>query len=152
MSRIKPAQYAALDSARPILVLLSRDRELSESVTQAAGSEWTVIRRDVDQLTNLIREPNVGVVVFDDQSVAALDRGWVLSEIRRCASKASIVYIADQHDPENERQARARGVLFYTAKPLMPGDVRLVLERLLRMHNGRPDLRIGQSQTRTRQS
>jgi hypothetical protein len=152
MSRMKPAQRASLNSATPILVLLTRDGELSESVKEAAGSEWTVISLDVDQLTSLIREPNVGLVIFDDQSVAASDRGWALTEIRKCASRASIVYIADQHDHDNERQARTRGVLFYTAKPLMLGDVSLLLERLLRMHNGTPDLRIGQSQTRIRLS
>jgi hypothetical protein len=151
ISRMKSAQHPSLYSATLILVLLSRDRELTERVKQAARSEWTVISRDVDQLTGLIREPNLGLVVFDDQSVAAADRGWALSEIRRCAPRASIVYIANQHDHDNER-ARARGVVFYTAKPLIPGDVRLALERLLRMHNGRPDLRIHQSQTRIRQS
>ena len=152
MSRMKAAQHASLDFATPMLVVLSRDGELTESVKQAAGSEWNVISRDADQLTSLISEPNVSLVVFDDQPVAASDRGWALTEIRRCASRASIVYIADQHDADNERQARARGVLFYTAKPLIPGDVRLVLERLLRMHDGRPHLRIDQSPTRIRQS
>ncbi len=141
---MKSAQPASLNAEAPTLVLLSRDRELSESVKQAAGSEWTIISRDIDQLTSLIRVLNVGLVVFDDQSVAASDRGWALTEIRRCVARAPIIYIANQHDHDNERQARARGVLFYTAKPLMPAEVSLVLDRLLRMHNGRPDSRIDQ--------
>jgi DNA-binding NtrC family response regulator len=80
------------------------------------------------------------VVIFDDQSVAASDRGWALTEIRRCASKASIIYVAGDHDQENEKQARTRGVLFYTAKPLIPGDVILLLQRLLQMQNGNHQL------------
>ena len=70
------------------------------------------------------------LVVFDDQSVSALDRGWALAEIRRCATRASIVYVAGQHDHENERRARAGGVLFYTSKPLRLSDVSMILDRV----------------------
>ena len=45
-----------------------------------------------------------------------------------------------EHDQENEKQARTRGVLFYTAKPLIPSDVNLLLQRLLQMQDGRRDL------------
>jgi DNA-binding NtrC family response regulator len=119
-----------------MLAVLSNDAHLMETVEGAARSEWSVVKPRMEKIATLIREPNVRLVIFDDQSVAPSDRGWALAEIRRCASKASIVYVAGQHDQENEKQARTRGVLFYTAKPLAAGDVLLLLQRLLQMQNG----------------
>jgi DNA-binding NtrC family response regulator len=124
----------------PVLVLLSNDDQLAETVEAAAQSEWSVLRSAYDQVSGLIREPNVKLVIFDDQSVSPSERGRALSEIRRCASKAPIVYVAGQHDLENERQARTRGVLFYTGKPLMQAHVMLLLQRLMQMQNGKRDL------------
>jgi hypothetical protein len=117
----------------PILALLSRDGQLMETVQGAAGSKWLVVNPGIAQLIGLIHEPNVKLVIFDDQLVAASERGRALTEIRRCASKASIIYVAGQHNQENEKQARSGGVLFYTAKPLIPSDVSLLLQRLLQV-------------------
>jgi DNA-binding NtrC family response regulator len=128
------------DPGTPILALLSNDDQLTEMVQGAAGSKWSVVKPGMAQISSLIREPNVKLVIFDDQSVAASDRGWALTEIRRCASRASIIYVAAEHDHANEKQARTRGVLFYTAKPLVPSDVNLLLQRLLQMQDGRRDL------------
>jgi DNA-binding NtrC family response regulator len=125
---------------RPILAVLSSDDHLKSTVDTAARAQWLVIAFGMAQISNLIREPNVKLVIFDDQSVAASDRGWALTEIRRCASKASIIYVAGEHDHENEKQARSRGVLFYTAKPLIPAEVDLLLQRLLQMQDGKRDL------------
>ena len=122
------------------LALLSNDSQLTETVQAAAGSQWSVVKPGIAQIISLIHEPNVKLVIFDDQSVAASDRGRALTEIRRCASRASIIYVAGQHDQENEKQARTGGVLFYTAKPLIPSDVNLLLQRLLQMQDGRRDL------------
>jgi hypothetical protein len=151
MARIKSSPIRSRDPTESILVLLSRDIQLEEAVKHAAGPRWTIVSRAFDELTSLIREPNVRVVVFDDESVSALDRGWALAEIRRCASRASILYVAGQHDPDIERQARVRGVLFYTSKPLMTSGVSLLLDRL-RMHNRNNDLQIGQPRTTRGQS
>jgi hypothetical protein len=143
MARIGITSSLSRNSARPLLVLLSRDTQLGKAVKRAAGKEWIVWSRVFDELASLIREPNVRLVVFDDQSVSALDRGWALAEIRRYFSRASIVYIAAQHDSEIEREARVRGVLFYTSKPLRPADASLLLKGVLRMHKGNPHSRIG---------
>ena len=128
------------DPVMPILALLSNDDQLTKMVQGAAGSKWSVVKPKMAQISSLIREPNIKLVIFDDQSVATSDRGRTLTEIRRCASRASIIYVAGEHDQENERQARTRGVLFYTAKPLIPSDVNLLLQRLLQMQDGRRDL------------
>jgi len=104
-----------------------------ETVQSAARSKWSVVKPGIAQLFTLIHEPNVKLVIFDDQLLAASERGWALTEIRRCAPKASIIYVTGQHDQENEKQARSGGVLFYTAKPLILYDVELLLQRLLQM-------------------
>jgi DNA-binding NtrC family response regulator len=124
----------------PVLALLSHDGQLTETVQAAAGSKWSVVKPGIAQLISLIHEPNVKLVIFDDQSVAASERGRTLAEIRRCASKASIIYVAGQHNQENEKQARSGGVLFYTAKPLIPSDINLLLQRLLEVQEGRGEL------------
>jgi DNA-binding NtrC family response regulator len=132
------------DPGMPILALLSNDGQLMETVQGAAGSQWSVVKPGIAQLIGLIHEPNVKLVIFDDQLVAASERGRALTEIRRCASKASIIYVAGQHDHENEKQARTGGVLFYTAKPLRPSDVNLLLQRLLQIQDEGRDLANGQ--------
>ena len=136
MARRNHSRGPASDDEKPILALLSHDQKLAETVAQTARSEWSVINPEMSQIGDLIREPNVRLVIFDDQSVAPSDRGWALTEIQRCVSKASVIYVAGDHDQENEKQARTRGVLYYTAKPLIPGDVILLLQRLLHMQNG----------------
>lgn len=136
MARKNHTHGPTSDGGMPILALVSNDDQLTETVQSAAGSEWSVVKPGIAEISSLIREPKVKLVIFDDQSVAASDRGWALTEIRRCASKASIIYVAGEHDHENEKQARTRGVLFYTAKPLILGDVNLLLQRLLKMQDG----------------
>src|SRR5208283_5241357 len=123
MARKNQSRGPLSNGAMPILAVLSHDDQLTQTIQGVAQSEWSVIKPNIAELSNLVREPNVRLVIFDDQSVPASDRGHALSEIQRYASKASIIYVAGHHDHENERQARARGVLFYTAKPLIPGDV-----------------------------
>jgi len=140
MAQRNHAQRPTSDSGIPTLAVLSNDDQLTELVQGAAGSKWSVVKPAIAEISSLIREPNVKLVIFDDQSVPSSDRGWALTEIQRCASRASIIYVAGQHNLENEKQARTRGVLFYTAKPLIPGDVSLVLQRLLQTQGGRRDL------------
>jgi hypothetical protein len=111
-----------------------------ETVQAAAGSKWSVVKPGITQLIGLIREPNLKLVIFDDQLVAPSERGRTLEEIRRCASRASIIYVAGQHNQENEKLARSGGVLFYTAKPLIRSDVDLLLQQLLQMQDGRREL------------
>ena len=146
------AREATRGSALPALAVLSKDDQLIELVVRTAGSEWAVIPRDSTQLSSLIREPNIKLVIFDDQSVNASDRGWALSQTGRWAPNVPIIYVAGEHDHENEKQARTRGVLFYTSKPLSPNDLSLVLQRLSRMRDGKPDLRISNPRTKIRQS
>ena len=94
MDRRNRAHRPASTPGVPILALLSHDGQLMETVQSAAGSKWSVVQPGIAQLFTLIHEPNVKLVIFDDQLVAASERGRALREIRRCASKASIIYVS----------------------------------------------------------
>ena len=133
MARKNHPRTSTAESAVPILAVLSNDPELTAMVQSMAGSAWSVVKSEITQIPSLSREPNVKVVIFDDQSVPSSDRGWALTEVRRCASRASIIYVTGEHDHEKEKQARARGVLFYTAKPIIAGQVKVLLQRQLQM-------------------
>ena len=130
----------AIPPRMPVLAMISGDEQLAETIGIAAAVGWTVARLKVADVPSLIREPNVRLVIFDDDSVSASDRGRTLSEIRHCAPNAPIIYVASEHDHESEKLARARGVLFYTAKPLVQNYVDLLLQRQLQMHNGKSHL------------
>jgi DNA-binding NtrC family response regulator len=140
MSRKHQPSTCASEGNLPVLALVSNDDKVAETIRSAAGSKWSVINPAMAQIPALAREPNVKLVIFDDQSVDDSDRGWALTEIKRCASKAPIIYVAGDHDHESEKQARSRGVLFYTGKPLIASHVDLLLQRLLQMQNGKCDL------------
>lgn len=133
MARKNQSRGPVSNGGMPILALLSNDEQLTQTIEGVAQSEWSVIKPKIAEISNLVRQPNVRLVIFDDQSVPASDRGRALSEIQHYASRASIIYVAGNHDHENEKQARSRGVLFYTAKPLIPRDVMLLMQRLLHL-------------------
>jgi DNA-binding NtrC family response regulator len=140
MAQMNQSRLPVSDRGTPTLALLSNDEQLTHTIEGVARSEWSVIKPQITEISGLMRDPNLRLVVFDDQSVVPADKGRTLSEIQRYASKAPIIYVAGDHDHDNERQARARGVLFYTAKPLIPGDVILLLRRLLQMRGSNHNL------------
>ena len=53
------------DPGMPILALLSNDDQLTEMVQGAAGSKWSVVKPKMAQISSLIREPNIKLVIFD---------------------------------------------------------------------------------------
>jgi DNA-binding response OmpR family regulator len=83
------------------------------------------------RITEHLRQPAVALVVLDDSVVGELDRGWMLAQVRKHAPRASLLYIASQNTPENERRARTGGADFYTAKPLEPEHFAAVLRGFL---------------------
>ena len=59
----------------PMLAVLSDDAQLIETVGTAAAVGWSVVKPGIAQISSLIREPNLKLVIFDDASVASADRG-----------------------------------------------------------------------------
>ncbi len=67
MHRRNHAHRSASEPGMPILALLSHDGQLTETVQGAAWSKWSVVKPGIAQLIGLIHEPNVKLVIFDDQ-------------------------------------------------------------------------------------
>lgn len=110
------------------LLLLSDDQTLAALVARIVKRPWKLIRHGaVEYETHkMFSEPNVRLVVFDDQAVAENDRSWLLGKIRKHFSGAPLLYIAARHSDGNEKRARTNGAHYYISKPLAPerfGDV-----------------------------
>jgi DNA-binding response OmpR family regulator len=63
-------------------------------------------------------QPNVRLVIFDDQAVEESDSGWMLAQIRKHFSGISLLYVAANQSDGNEKRARTNGAHYYSSKPL----------------------------------
>jgi hypothetical protein len=69
--------------------------------------KWTVPDRE------LLRQGRPGLIVFDDAVVDKNERVWMLTQIKRFAPEANVLYVTAEHTPDLERQVRAQGVTYY---------------------------------------
>ena len=76
-------------------------------------------------------QPNVRLVILDDQTVEENDRGWLLAQIRKHFSSGSLLYVAGSQSDGNEKRARINGAQYYVAKPLSLERFGYVLESFL---------------------
>lgn len=102
----------------PILLMLSDDDALVKLVRAVICPPWKFDHRKNVNRSDLFRQPNVRLVLVDDGVTKEGERGWLLGQIRQRASGVPLVYVADSHDLENERRARACGAHYYTSKPV----------------------------------
>ena len=79
----------------------------------------------------IFSEPNVRLVILDDQLVQENDRGWLLGQIRKDFSGCSLLYVTNHHSEHNEKRARTSGVHYYTSKPISDGQFARVLQSFL---------------------
>ena len=100
------------------LLLLSDDDALVKLVRAVIRPPWKIDHRENLDRSDLFRQPNVRLVLVDDGVTKEGERGWLLGQIRQRASGVPLVYVADSHDLENERRARASGAHYYTSKPV----------------------------------
>ncbi len=100
------------------LLLLSDDEALVELVRGIIRPPWKIDHRENLRRDDLFRQPNVRLVLVDDGVTKEGERGWLLGQIRRRIPGVPLVYVADSHDLENERRARASGAHYYTSKPV----------------------------------
>jgi hypothetical protein len=135
---VSPAQRRrrGVHAGRPALLVLSSDSALVKLVTDAGGQNFS-IRHSVDHQdrSKLLLEPDLRVVVFDDEGMVESDRPLMLGQIRRVAPGASVLYVAADHDGENERRARVGGAHYYTSKPLDEEHFASVLRSFLTLHH-----------------
>lgn len=106
-------------SVQRSVVVFSHDDSIIGLVADGLNRQWRLDRCEEPSLarTFLVRA-GVGIVVVDDGAVEEGSRGWLLDQVRRWAPSALVAYIASNHSPEVERQARARNVQYYASRPL----------------------------------
>jgi len=111
-----------VDDVRPAVVpsvlLLSFDHTIRDVVARTVGANAVYRCSGVGGAHTCLRHTLPSLVVVDDRAVDSTERGWLLEEVHRSVPGAFVVYIADRQDAELERQVRARGVTYYTARPL----------------------------------
>jgi len=115
----KAAEQRTWAGSPATLIVLSEDDSLRALVAEAAPPDWRVEGRDASVSgRDLLSQLNIKIVILDDAGIEPGDRGWLLSRIRRRTPHAPILYVAEHHDWETERQARAGGAQYYCSKPI----------------------------------
>jgi len=118
----------------PALLLLSADHELTEFILGLVKPPWRLARyRDSGRASHKVfAQPNVRIVILDDQVVEENDRGWLLTRIRKRIPSASLLYVAGNQSDDNEKRARGNGAHYYVSKPLSFERFGYVLQSFLR--------------------
>ena len=72
----------------PTALLLSDDEVLAKLVLGIVKRPWKLVRHAADKYVSreLFAQPNVRLVILDDQAVEENDRGWLLEQIRKPVS------------------------------------------------------------------
>jgi DNA-binding response OmpR family regulator len=104
----------------PTLLLLSDDEALAGLVHEIVKRPWKLVRQSAAGYVShkIFTQPNVRLVILDDQTVEENDRGWLLAQIRRHFSDGSLLYVAGSQSDCNEKRARTNGADYYVSKPL----------------------------------
>jgi DNA-binding response OmpR family regulator len=104
----------------PTLLLLSDDEELADLVRGIVKRPWKLWMRATDGHIGreAFAQPNVRLVVLDDQGVEEDERGWMLAQIRKHFSGIPLLYVAGRQSEANETRARRSGAQYYVSKPL----------------------------------
>jgi response regulator of citrate/malate metabolism len=112
----------ALEEMRlsPTLLLLSDDQALANLVLGIVKRPWKLVRRGADRHMShkMFAQPNVRLVILDDQAVEENDRSRLLAQIRKHFTGNSLLYVAGSHSDGNEKRARTNGAHYYVSKPL----------------------------------
>jgi len=79
---------------------------------------WMLVHREDSGGNEAFNHPNVRLILLDDDAVDSNDRGMMLRHIHRYFPSVPLLYVAGDHDGDNERRARGNGAHYYAAKPL----------------------------------
>jgi CheY-like chemotaxis protein len=117
----------------PTLLLLSDDEGLTDLVRRVVKRPWKLVRPATNGHVGreVFAQPNVRLVVLDDQTVEESDRGWLLAQIRRHLSGGSLLYVAGSQSDDSEKRARTNGAHYYVSKPLSLERFGYVLQSFL---------------------
>jgi DNA-binding NarL/FixJ family response regulator len=116
----KKGRNLAVSPLQLTLLLLTGDDALSALVREMAEPPWKLAHHSIRELktSNAFAQPNVRLVILDDQAANESDRGWLLAQIRRRFPGTSLLYIAESQSDDNERRARTNGAQYYVSRPL----------------------------------
>ncbi|MGA6970071.1 MAG: response regulator [Candidatus Binatus sp.] len=117
-------------------LLLSDDKALTEFIVQVITRPWKLLHHGTEKFRSreVFRQPNVRLVILDDQTVLENERGWLLTQIRKHFSGTSLLYIAAIQSDGNEKRARTNGAHYYASKPLSLDRFGYVLRSFLQAH------------------
>jgi|SRR5271170_5281343 len=120
----------------PTLLLLSDDEALATFVLGIVKRPWKLIRNGAHKCGSreVFTQPNVRLVILDDQAVVDNERGWLLTQIRKHFSGTSLLYVAAIQTDCNEKRARTNGAHYYASKPLSFEQFGYVLRSFLRTY------------------
>jgi len=123
----------------PTVLLLSDDEALAELVLGIVKRPWKLIRQDADGYMShkVFTQPNVRVVILDDQAVEENERNRLLAQIGKHFSGTSLLYIAGSQSDANEKRARTNGAHYYISKPLALERFGRVLQSFLQVQQGK---------------
>lgn len=104
----------------PTVLLLSDDQALTDAIGRIVERPWKLVRYGADKYASreVFTQPNVRLVILDDQTVVENERGWLLAQIRKHFSGTSLLYVAASQSDGNEKRARTSGAHYYASKPL----------------------------------
>lgn len=122
----------------PVLLLFSDDELLVRLVCQIVGPPWRLVRHGTGSYDGreVFAQPNVRLVIFDDQVVEESDRGRMLEQIRKRLSGTPLLYIAATQTDAIEKRARANGAHYYVSKPLSAVPFGQVVRSFLEAQQG----------------
>jgi DNA-binding response OmpR family regulator len=123
----------------PTLLLLSDDEALTDLVSEIVKQPWRLVRQaaDRDIGREMFTQPDVRLVIFDDQVVEENDRNWLLAKVRKYFSGAALLYVAGRQSDRNEKHARTNGAQYYVSKPLSLERFGHVLQSFLQAENAK---------------
>ena len=115
------------------VLLLSDDEALAKLVAAIVKPPWKLVRHGGDKFVGreVFAQPNVRLVILDDQAVEEGDRGWLLTQIHKHFSSPSLLYVAASQSDANEKRARTNGAHYYVSKPLSSEQFGHVLQSFL---------------------
>ncbi len=123
----------------PTVLLLSDDEALADLVLGIVKRPWKLIRQGADGYMShkVFTQPNVRLVILDDQAVEENERNWLLAQIRKHFFGTSLLYVAGSQSDANEKRARTNGAHYYISKPLAVERFGRVLQSFLQVQQGK---------------
>ena len=129
----------SLAENRPSALLLSDDGTLTEFIGRVIRRPWKLLHHGTEKFWSreAFKQPNVRLIILDDQEVVENERGWMLAQISKHFSGAPLLYVAAIQSDGNEKRARTNGAHYYVSKPLPLERFGYVLRSFLQAHQSR---------------